>query len=39
MPSTASFFRPEDWWQNRLALRDGLVELQKLLFYRLAYVW
>lgn len=38
-PSTTSFFRPHDWWQNHLALREGLFELQKLLFYRLAYGW
>jgi uncharacterized SAM-binding protein YcdF (DUF218 family) len=37
--SAMSFFRPDDWWQNRLALREGLFELQKLLFYRLAYGW
>lgn len=23
-------FRPEDWWQSRTTLRDGLVELEKL---------
>jgi hypothetical protein len=25
-----AMFRPEDWWQSRTTLREGLVELQKL---------
>jgi hypothetical protein len=25
-----AMFRPEDWWQSRRTLREGLVELQKL---------
>ena len=25
-----AMFRPEDWWQSRTTLREGLIELQKL---------
>ncbi len=30
-------FNPDTWWHSRIALRTGLVELQKLVFYRLRY--
>lgn len=30
-------FDPDSWWHSKIALRTGLVELQKLVFYRLRY--
>ena len=30
-------FEPDSWWLSRQTLREGLFELQKLLFYRLRY--
>jgi uncharacterized SAM-binding protein YcdF (DUF218 family) len=33
----ADLYRPESWWQSRATLRNGLIELQKQLFYRLWY--
>lgn len=33
--SRADTSRPDDWWNTRVGLRDGLIEWQKLLWYRL----
>jgi uncharacterized SAM-binding protein YcdF (DUF218 family) len=32
-------FRPEDWWQSRTTLREGLVELEKLALDYVAHPW
>ena len=32
-------FRPEDWWQSRVTLREGLVELEKLALDYAAHPW
>ena len=37
-PSTASAFSQDTWWHTRGDLREGLVELQKQLYYRLMYL-
>ena len=34
-PSTRNKFRSDTWWRGRDTLRDGVLELQKLVFYRL----
>lgn len=36
-PSAAEAFDPQRWWRSRTMLRDGLVEWEKLIFYRLRY--
>lgn len=36
VPAASSDFDPETWWTDRVTLRDGLFEWQKVLFYR---VW
>ncbi len=36
-PASASAFDPETWWTDRITLREGLVELQKAVFYRVWY--
>ena len=35
--AAADEFRPETWWQNRVSLRNGLIEWQKAIFYRVWY--
>lgn len=37
VPAAASDFDPETWWMDRVTLREGLIEWQKALFYRLWY--
>lgn len=37
VPASASDFDPDTWWMDRVTLRDGLIEWQKALFYRLWY--
>jgi uncharacterized SAM-binding protein YcdF (DUF218 family) len=37
-PARESTFNPATWWQTRSHLRDGLFELQKHAYYRLAYL-
>jgi uncharacterized SAM-binding protein YcdF (DUF218 family) len=34
-PSTRNRFRSDTWWRGRDTLRDGVLELQKLVYYRL----
>lgn len=34
-----AMFRPEDWWQSRTTLREGLVELEKLALDYAAHPW
>jgi uncharacterized SAM-binding protein YcdF (DUF218 family) len=34
-PSTLDPFRADRWWQSRVTLREGVIEAQKLLYYRL----
>jgi hypothetical protein len=34
-----AMFRPEDWWQSRTTLREGLVELQKLALDYARHPW
>ena len=34
-----AMFRPDDWWQSRTTLREGLVELQKLALDYVRYPW
>lgn len=34
-PSKLDRFRPESWWRSRDTLREGVIELQKLLYYGL----
>ena len=36
-PSPFGAFDPERWWRDRFMLREGLLELQKLFYYRLMY--
>lgn len=37
VPAAHSEFQPDHWWVRRETLRDGLIEWQKTLFYRLRY--
>jgi uncharacterized SAM-binding protein YcdF (DUF218 family) len=39
LPSSYSDFRPEDWWKKRRYLREVIIEYQKLIYYRLKYLW
>ena len=39
LPSSYSDFKPEDWWKKRRYLRDVIIEYQKLIYYRLKYLW
>ena len=34
-----AMFRPEDWWRSRTTLREGLVELQKLVLDYVRHPW
>jgi uncharacterized SAM-binding protein YcdF (DUF218 family) len=34
-PSSRNTFRSDTWWRSRDTLRDGLIEWQKLVYYRL----
>jgi len=34
-PSTRNSFRSDTWWRSRDTFRDGLIEWQKLVYYRL----
>jgi uncharacterized SAM-binding protein YcdF (DUF218 family) len=34
-PTTRNVFRSDTWWRRRDTFRDGLIELQKLVYYRL----
>jgi uncharacterized SAM-binding protein YcdF (DUF218 family) len=36
-PTTLGEFKPENWWMNRVMLREGIVELEKLIAYHLRY--
>jgi len=36
-PTTYESFEPNGWWKDRMQLRNGVFEWQKLLFYSLAY--
>lgn len=33
-PASLDSFRPETWWQDRVTLRNGLIEWQKQILYR-----
>ena len=35
--AAADEFRPDTWWQDRVTLRNGLIEWQKTVFYRVWY--
>jgi uncharacterized SAM-binding protein YcdF (DUF218 family) len=37
VPASASGFEPDTWWMDRVTLRQGLIEWQKMLFYRAWY--
>ncbi len=37
--SRYSGFRPEDWWKHKRYLRDVIIEYQKLIFYRVKYLF
>jgi uncharacterized SAM-binding protein YcdF (DUF218 family) len=39
LPSSYSDFSPEDWWKKRKYLREVIIEYQKLIYYRLKYLW
>ena len=34
-PASADEFRPDTWWKSRVTLRNGLIEWQKQVLYRL----
>jgi hypothetical protein len=36
-PAPIGRLDPERWWRERATLREGLFELQKLIYYRLMY--
>jgi uncharacterized SAM-binding protein YcdF (DUF218 family) len=36
-PTSLDPFRPDDWWRDRVTLRDGLFEWQKVIFYWFRY--
>lgn len=36
-PATLSDFKPSSWWMRRDMLREGIIELEKLLAYRIWY--
>jgi len=38
-PASEEAFDPSRWWTDRVQLRVGVFELQKLLFYQIAYRW
>lgn len=37
VPASASDFDPDTWWTRRTSMRDGLIEWQKMIFYRIWY--
>lgn len=39
LPSPYSDFRATDWWKKRRYLRDVIVEYQKLIYYKMKYLW
>ena len=38
-PASHEVFESEKWWTDHVQLKNGVVELQKLLFYYVAYWW
>jgi uncharacterized SAM-binding protein YcdF (DUF218 family) len=38
LPSHYQKFDPKDWWKKRRYLRDVIIEYQKLIYYKIAYV-
>ena len=38
-PSTLTRFRSDSWWRSRDTLREGFIEWQKLVYYRLFELW
>ena len=38
-PASHEEFDPQRWWTDRVQLKNGVIELQKLLFYYVAYWW
>jgi uncharacterized SAM-binding protein YcdF (DUF218 family) len=39
LPTSYSDFKPENWWKKRKYLREVIIEYQKLIYYRLKYLW
>jgi uncharacterized SAM-binding protein YcdF (DUF218 family) len=39
LPSPYSDFKPADWWKKRRYLREVIIEYQKLIYYKLKYLW
>lgn len=39
LPSSYSDFKPADWWKKRRYVREVIIEYQKLIYYRLKYLW
>jgi uncharacterized SAM-binding protein YcdF (DUF218 family) len=39
LPSSYSDFRAEDWWKKRRYVREVIIEYEKLIYYRLKYLW
>jgi hypothetical protein len=37
--TTYALFRPDDWWQSRTTVREGLVELEKLALDYARHLW
>jgi uncharacterized SAM-binding protein YcdF (DUF218 family) len=38
-PASYEPFQPDRWWTDREQLKNGIVEIQKLMFYYVAYWW
>ncbi len=38
LPSHYQQFNPEDWWKKRRYLREVIIEYQKLIYYKIAYL-
>ena len=39
IPSPYSDYNPADWWKKRKYFREVIFEYQKLIYYRLKYLW
>jgi uncharacterized SAM-binding protein YcdF (DUF218 family) len=38
LPSHYQLFNPKDWWKKRKRIRDLMLEYQKLIYYKIAYL-
>ena len=38
LPSHYQLFNPKDWWKKRKYAREVIIEYQKLIYYKIAYL-